>query len=245
MATKKRAVSLPPAADGLYEEIGRQVEAVASGALSAWGFRDFQEAMATLYLAASSARPDNQHDESRVVSFSEIVAERVRQARTDAGWTQEQLADAMSQAGHDWKRVTVAEVETQGRRVSLEELLTLAVLFGVPMLHFLLVGESDAVQLPESSRCYRTIGDLSANELILGKGGRMGSGGADWEEARRIAAGPTDDDSWRPARAMWARRVWMPPVEAGTVTGPNADDVRTFMAQIEVTERSQRTEGDQ
>lgn len=231
MATKRRALALPPEADELYEAIGEQVEAIATGSASAWSFQKFQEAMARLYVAASSARVDDERDESRVVTFNEIISERVRRARTDAGWTQEQLADAMSQAGHDWKRVTVAEVETQGRRVSLEELLTLSVLFGVPMLHFLLVGESDAVQLAgESSRCYRTISERSANELILGEGGRMGSGGADWEEARRIAAGPTGDDAWRPARDMWARRRWMPQVKAGEVTGLDADAVEAFRA---------------
>jgi len=56
----------------------------------------------------------------------------IRRIRTEHGWTQERLAEAMEYAGFEWSRVTVAQSENEpsesgrSRRITIEELVGLA-----------------------------------------------------------------------------------------------------------------------
>lgn len=63
-----------------------------------------------------------------IMTFPEVVAQRVSELRATNGWTQERLAAEMSALGFDWKRITVAEVERCARRLSLDEILAIAAL---------------------------------------------------------------------------------------------------------------------
>ena len=133
-------------------------------------------------------------------SFGQIIGENVKVLRNEAGWSQERLAGAMESAGYPWKRITCAEVEASTRRVSMEETVGLAVLFGVPVIELLLPNEPNVVDLPG--------GDLSrreALELILGRGGKMGEGGVDWG-APMEALPTTDRTIERPAVDLWRDR---------------------------------------
>lgn len=69
----------------------------------------------------------------------EVLADRVRYFRDIRGWTQDQLAEQVSRLGFNWTRVTVAEVEGKGRkrRVTIEELVALAMTFGTGVTHLL------------------------------------------------------------------------------------------------------------
>jgi transcriptional regulator with XRE-family HTH domain len=64
---------------------------------------------------------------------TKTVAARVRQYRTDRGWSARVLAEKCQQAGLKWERDVVANLES-GRRnmVTLDELLILALVLNVP-----------------------------------------------------------------------------------------------------------------
>ncbi|MBN1172709.1 MAG: helix-turn-helix domain-containing protein [Micromonosporaceae bacterium] len=73
----------------------------------------------------------------------------VRRHRSARGWTQPQLAERCQEAGLRWDRSIIANVEA-GRRasVSLQEVLTLAYVFGVPPLLLLFpVGRSSEIEI--------------------------------------------------------------------------------------------------
>ena len=63
----------------------------------------------------------NEHEEKR-----KAIASRLRLSREMAGLTQGQVAKSL-----DWHRPTVSEIEAGRRRVSAEELATLAEMYGM------------------------------------------------------------------------------------------------------------------
>ena len=73
----------------------------------------------------------SEHEERR-----KAIASRLRLSREMAGLTQGQVAKSL-----DWHRPTVSEIEAGRRRVSAEELATLAEMYGVNV-HWI-VGEKD------------------------------------------------------------------------------------------------------
>ena len=72
-----------------------------------------------------------EHEERR-----KAIASRLRMSREMAGLTQGQVAKSL-----DWHRPTVSEIEAGRRRVSAEELATLAEMYGVNVSW--VVGEED------------------------------------------------------------------------------------------------------
>ena len=73
----------------------------------------------------------SEHEEKR-----KAIASRLRLSREMAGLTQGQVAKSL-----DWHRPTVSEIEAGRRRVSAEELATLAEMYGVKVPW--VVGEED------------------------------------------------------------------------------------------------------
>jgi transcriptional regulator with XRE-family HTH domain len=130
-------------------------------------------------------------------SFGRIIGENIKALRNEAGWSQERLARAMETAGYIWKRITCAEVEASTRRVSLEELVGLAALFGVPLIELLLPREHVGVDLPE-----RDLSRRDTLELLLGREGKLGEGGVDW--GAPLEALPAVAE--RPAPDLWQSR---------------------------------------
>ncbi|MGA7418614.1 MAG: helix-turn-helix transcriptional regulator [Acidimicrobiales bacterium] len=61
----------------------------------------------------------------------EYVGASIRRLRQAHGWSQEQLARAMSDAGFKWIQTTVAKTEAAERPIRLGEMIGLARLFGV------------------------------------------------------------------------------------------------------------------
>ncbi len=206
--------ALPPAAiDALGQLIQRGAD-VATGDVENLVWADLTDDVTRFYLAAEAVAPaPDERDEPEEVTFGDVIARELRRAREDSGWTQEQLASAMREAGHSWLRVTVAEVEGGGRRVSLEELLALAVLFGVPLVRFLLPGSGDFMRLPEGTRCYRTLGDDAVVELVLGPGSSLDAVDRTWERPTHVAKASQGRPEWRPAPAMCDRRHRMRPIQ--------------------------------
>jgi transcriptional regulator with XRE-family HTH domain len=66
--------------------------------------------------------------------LSDAFAENLHAYRSLRRWSQEELARRMVDLGHaSWSRATVSEVERGGRTVTIDELLALAMAFGVPI----------------------------------------------------------------------------------------------------------------
>ncbi len=135
-----------------------------------------------------------------LVGFAETISANLRSVRNESGWTQEQLARGMSTVGFDWKRITVAEVEAGSRRVSLEELVGLAALFGETVLAFLDLGPN-----------YLRVGTCSISrddmfEMFLGEQGQASEGGPTWVTAAWVAGAQPGEHDWRPASTLWERR---------------------------------------
>jgi len=157
----------------------------------------------------ATPRDDLKHN---VVTFGSLIADRLRRLRDEAGWTQTRLAEAMTEQGFDWKRITVAEIERRGddpdkppRRVTLEELFTLSALYGEPMMLFLTPGDGDYLKLADG----RSIDPGVATQLITGNVAPYFETGADWEPARTVALGSPNArlrKDRRPARDLEERR---------------------------------------
>lgn len=131
-----------------------------------------------------------------------LAAQRVEELRAEAGCTQRLLADEMSRLGFNWSRETVAQIKGGRRRVFIGELIGLSIVFGEPVSTFLIPQEhsdwQEALLLPDG----RALGAALAAQLIAGRSGQVGPGGAsDWAAAELASGGP------RPiAEALWRAR---------------------------------------
>jgi transcriptional regulator with XRE-family HTH domain len=132
-----------------------------------------------------------------------ITSRRMRELRLQSGASpnaplrQEDLAEAMSQVGCDWRRGTVTETEKERRRLSLDELLGLALVFGVPVVELLSPAPGEVIEIGDGGP---QLGWRQVRELLIGRGGKVGTGGPTWMAS--LVSKVTD----RPARQLWARR---------------------------------------
>ena len=147
---------------------------------------------------AAWAHADEQASTSKVVtaSFDKIISTRLKETRAESGWTQAQLADAMSPYA-SWGRFTIAEIESGRRSVSLEELVLLASLYGEPVLSFMIPTDRTRLELEHTNVAPGVLA-----ELFVGRGGAIGVGGRSWAAAARVATAPDA----RPAPDLWANR---------------------------------------
>ena len=60
-----------------------------------------------------------------------LFGSRIREMRAARGWTQDELARRMTEAGHPMHQTTVAKLENGNRPTSVSEVGALATLFGV------------------------------------------------------------------------------------------------------------------
>lgn len=194
---------------GVIEEMLRRAEEGAPVS----DFADDADAAYGLALRAAIMAGERKRapaDKRRALSFTQMISRRLRRLRDDAGWTQKQLAEAMQRAGHNWKQVTVAEVEIPweqdepdkepARKVSLEELLTLAALYSVPMFDLLLPRDADYLRLAD-----RLARPADVREAMLGPGGRLSAGGPTAGAAARLLGARPGRHDWRPANDLWER----------------------------------------
>ena len=97
------------------------------------------------------------------LTLEEAVGRRVRELRTERGWTQVQLAQGMAVAGlTDWRRLTVTALESGQRRIQLDEVLVLAHVFGVPVVELLPLDDRSAVA-PADDHWVLTLGPVYMN----------------------------------------------------------------------------------
>lgn len=66
---------------------------------------------------------------------SEVFRKRLREVRQIRGWTQKELAEALSRTGADLNEFTITRMESGKRRVSLDEAVAIAAVLGPSLLH--------------------------------------------------------------------------------------------------------------
>jgi transcriptional regulator with XRE-family HTH domain len=79
---------------------------------------------------------------NRTVEWERILARRIKQKREERGWTMEALAQRMTEAGCQMQKSAVAKIESPAagerpRRISLDEAVTFAAVFGVSLTSLL------------------------------------------------------------------------------------------------------------
>jgi transcriptional regulator with XRE-family HTH domain len=72
-----------------------------------------------------------------------LVARRVAETRGGLLWSQEEVARRMDLYGVPWSRTIVAKVESNSRQVTVDELVALAFVFGVPPASLLTLRDSE------------------------------------------------------------------------------------------------------
>jgi transcriptional regulator with XRE-family HTH domain len=196
--------SAPPPEVGAYlEKIQRALTALSRGEQSESQLRDLHQALdGAVRAAAHVAERDHGSPWKRPGSatIGQILGENLKALRTESGWSQDRLANAMAALGFKWKRVTCAEVEGTSRRLGLDELMGLAALFGVPAVQLMVPSEGTALDWVNR--------DLVADEvkdLLVGHGGVLGEGGSNWSAAL-TALGPLAGKDERPAADLWRVR---------------------------------------
>lgn len=76
-------------------------------------------------------------------SWERIFGDRIRELRTTRGWTQEELANRMTDAGYSMHQTTAAKMESGARPTSVGEAAALASIFGVTIAEVFQGGEDD------------------------------------------------------------------------------------------------------
>ncbi len=66
-------------------------------------------------------------------AHEKVIAEKVRQLRTERGWSQDDLARRMEELGWPMHQTTVAKLEAAKRPIRAAEVYALAMAFGLPM----------------------------------------------------------------------------------------------------------------
>lgn len=105
-----------------------------------------------------------------LVTFEQAVGANVSRLRTAAGKTQGQVAEHLAMRGINWRRSTVAQIETARRQVGLAEALALADVLDVPLVELLRVETPVQVELGRwhpkflVAALEGTTGDLLATE---------------------------------------------------------------------------------
>lgn len=92
------------------------------------------ELVQVAYVERQKRRMSQAREGRLKVTFQEVVSRSVKSLRQASGLTQQAFADHMGQVGFtNWKRITVAEVESGKRQMSIEELAAVAILFDTPV----------------------------------------------------------------------------------------------------------------
>ncbi|MGH3601091.1 MAG: helix-turn-helix domain-containing protein [Pseudonocardiaceae bacterium] len=91
------------------------------------------------------------------------IGERVRRYREAVGLSQEDLAKAMTDAGHRWHQASVFKVEAGTRSVKIEEAVSLATTFGVSLGELVGVGGVDDETLIAIRRAQAELGRYEAD----------------------------------------------------------------------------------
>ena len=212
---------MPPAAQDELRAAEDALRQLLDGETEQHAHADYAAATVRAFEAVRRERPGASIGSRETVDYAQILADNIDRARDASGFTQAAVAECMARVGFPWKRITVAEVERGVRRVSLDELVGLAAIFGKPIVEFLLPQGDVDYRLPSG----RTLPAWMLLELVLGsewsEAFRRVKGGPEWAAAAFAAGAPLGgDEDWRPVAAtQWPERMaeaaqWMARVAA-------------------------------
>ncbi len=107
------------------------------------------------------------------------VGHLVRLLRQGRDWSQQELAQKMRAYGYEWSQATVTRLEAASRPIRVNELADLALLFGVPVSHFLDPRVPGWNDLEEPAVLEREIADATEERARVQ---------AEWETATQLQA---------------------------------------------------------
>jgi transcriptional regulator with XRE-family HTH domain len=131
---------------------------------------------------------------------AEVFGRRVKEAREALNWSQQQLADRLTEIGRKTDRATVTRLEQGKTLAALDMVIAAAAALHVPPVHLLVPREDDAavaitpklkVDAPDARAWIRGRGLLPGEDLL------------DWwphlpeSEKRRLVTEPSDPDPYK------------------------------------------------
>jgi len=75
-----------------------------------------------------------------------LAGQRLHEFRKERGWSQQEVADRMAAYGYSWHQTTIAKLEAGVRPLRINELVNLALLFGMRPAAF--IGSAPAPARP-------------------------------------------------------------------------------------------------
>jgi transcriptional regulator with XRE-family HTH domain len=121
-------------------------------------------------------------------SYREIVGRNVKRARTDAGLSQDALAEGVGAFLKDpWVKQTVYRIETGKRAVDADELLALSYLLNVTISTLLFPAWDEAMLLRGEGRVILASVDLEASDVAERIAPNMSFKALEREVARELA----------------------------------------------------------
>lgn len=195
-----------PTAEAVLNIVTEAVSALRAIAAGADGDAQLEKVRSSLSRAGPDPKGEGRRTPDPIppfaTTFREVIGDHLRELRKEAGWTQRQVSDAMTQAGFEWNRTTCAEVERGVRRATIEELLGLAALFRTPAVALLIPSQPLGLQMP---RDVLTVEDVA--ELFVGPGGTICEGPTQWTVADK-ALGASEEEISRPEAPLWWYREY-------------------------------------
>jgi transcriptional regulator with XRE-family HTH domain len=103
--------------------------------------------------------------EAKKPTPEQLVGRHVRAMRQERGWSQQDVAERMRAYGYRWSQATVTRLETASRPIRVNELVDLAMLFGVREWDLLSPQKDFSWDDPDALA--RQIGELVAERLAV------------------------------------------------------------------------------
>lgn len=103
----------------------------------------------------------------RTVQHEAYLAQRIRVEREERGWSLERLAGKMTDAGCPMDRSAIYKTESAGRRITVDEAVTFANVFGLPLSNLLL--PPDIAKNKEAIKLYRRYMAVSEQYVAAAK----------------------------------------------------------------------------
>lgn len=104
---------------------------------------------------------------TRLPTPEELAGHELRRLRTVRGWSQEEVARRMAEYGYDWHQTTVGRTEAATRPLRLNEAVSLAALFGIPVTQML---APIMVDVPELDGEIQELRERWAEAVAAGEG---------------------------------------------------------------------------
>ena len=100
--------------------------------------------------------------EKSAAAPSEIFAQRVREARNRLNWKQTDLANELDRLGYPMDRTTIARLENNDRKVSLNDFMAICIALSISPLHMLIPVEEEGEEAQQIAAAPEYLVDRAA-----------------------------------------------------------------------------------